>query len=375
MLLLPLLLFLAPIDTAKADADETSRIVLVVGAEGTAEFGEQFAHWAERWKQAATQGSTPLQILGRDVTQASETKSDTPADKQRLQSLLEAEKKNGERPLWLVFIGHGTFDGRSAKFNLRGPDLSADELAAWLKPFTRPLVIVNCTSSSGPFLSKLTGRGRIVITATRSGNELNYARFGDYFSAAIADPSADLDKDGQTSLLEAYLAASHRVEEFYQQEARLATEHALLDDNGDGLGTPAGWFEGIRATRRAKDGAELDGTRAHQIQLVPSARELAMPAELRKQRDELELAVEALRSKKATMNEEEYYTQLEPVLVQLAQLYQQAETRKESDKGTPPDTTPEKLDRANPAPSDDAKPPDNKAADQTTEPNKAQSAN
>src|SRR4029079_3123543 len=138
---------------------------------------------------------------------------------------------------------------------------------------------------------------------------------------------ADLDKDGQTSLLEAYLAASHRVEEFYKQEARLATEHALLDDNSDGLGTPAAWFEGTRATRRAKDGAPLDGARAHQMHLVRSARELAMSPEQRARRDELELAVEGIRDKKETMKEDEYYAQLESLLVQLAELYEKVESK------------------------------------------------
>ena len=114
---------------------------------------------------------------------------------------------------------------------------------------------------------------RIVVTATKSGNEMNFARFGQYLAEAIADPRADLDKDGQVSLLEAFLTASGRVEEYYRTHAQLATEHALLDDNGDRLGTPADWFRGVRATKRAKDGAQLDGLRAHQLHLIPSDRE------------------------------------------------------------------------------------------------------
>src|SRR5204863_7310884 len=57
----------------------------------------------------------------------------------------------------------------------------------------------------------------------------------------------DRDRDGQIRLLEASLMASHHTAEFYKAESRLATEHALLDDNGDGLGTPADWFRGVRA--------------------------------------------------------------------------------------------------------------------------------
>ena len=309
-----------------ADAPE---IILVVGAEGAPEFGQQFTAWTDRWSKAAAQASAEITIIGRDTT------SDDSEDKDTLRKLLESEAKTSTQPLWLILLGHGTFDGRQAKFNLRGPDISAEELAAWLKPHQRPLAIVNCTSSSGPFMNKLAGPGRVVITATRSGAELNFARFGDYFSTAIVDPAADLDKDDQTSLLEAYLAASHRVEEFYKQEARLATEHALLDDNGDGLGTPASWFDGIRATRRAKDGASLDGSHAHQVHLVLSAREQAMPADLRKRRDELELAIEAFRDKKAVLKEDEYYVKLETLLVELAELYEQAQHKAGKPTGPP----------------------------------------
>ena len=195
-----------------------------------------------------------------DESAAGETS--TISDRERLRDVLKSEASQSGQPLWVVLIGHGTFDGREAKLNLRGQDLTAEELAGWLKPIPRPLVVINCASSSGPFLKSLSGSGRVVITATRSGHEHNFARFGDYISASIADPAADLDKDGQTSLLEAYLAAAHRTEEFYKSDARLATEHALLDDNGDSLGTPADWFEGTRTTRRAKDGAALDGARA-----------------------------------------------------------------------------------------------------------------
>lgn len=290
-----------------ADPDRPT-IALVVGAEGAPEFGKQFNDWAGRWEQAAAQAGAKL------------VKSDS---RDALQTFLTNAAKQSDAPLWLVLIGHGTFDGREAKFNLQGPDLSDRDLAEWLKPITRPLAIINCSSASSPFINRLAAANRVVITATRSGHEHNFSRFGEFLSKSIADPAADLDKDGQTSLLEAYLAAVHRTEEFYKQEARLATEHALLDDNGDGLGTPADWFQGVRATKRAKDGAALDGARAHQWCLLLSQREQSMPPELRQQRDRLELAIEALRDKKASLKEPDYYVQLEPLLLELARLYQQ----------------------------------------------------
>jgi hypothetical protein len=244
------------------------------------------------------------------------------SDLDLLRQALSSEPQESPNELWLVLIGHGTFDGKQAKFNLRGPDLSATNLAEWLKPFRRRVAVINSASSSGPFLNTLSAPDRVILTATRSGYEQNYSRFGEYFAGAVADPKADLDKDGQTSLLEAFLTASRQVAEFYETEGRLATEHALLDDNGDGLGTPADWFRGIRAVKKASDGASLDGLRAHQFHLVRSEQEQKMPPAFRARRDELELAIAKLRETRDQTDETEYYHRLEAVLLELARLYE-----------------------------------------------------
>ncbi len=92
------------------------------------------------------------------------------------------------------------------------------ELAEWLAPLKRPVAILDCASASGPFLNRLSGENRVVVTATKSGNELNFARFGQYLAEAITNPRADLDKDGQVSLLEAFLTASKGVDEYYRNQ-------------------------------------------------------------------------------------------------------------------------------------------------------------
>ena len=226
-----------------------------------------------------------------------------------------------------MLIGHGTFDGKTARFNLRGDDISADEFAQWLAPVERPLAVINCASSSGPFLAALSGPKRAVVTAARSGHEVNFARFGEHLASSIGDLAADLDKDEQTSLLEAFLAASAKTREFYASEGRLATEHSLLDDNGDKLGTPGDWFQGNRAIKSAKDGATLDGPVAGQFVLVKSSREQQLPESVRVRRDELESQLAALRKRKSELAEAEYLKQLEPLLVELARLYESAERK------------------------------------------------
>lgn len=316
--LLLILSCFAQVTTAPAPVTDVPAIVVVVGAEGTPEYGRDFAKWADRWADAAKVRSAQFIQVGRD------TEDSQNDDKGKLKAAIEKLSKDQSAPLWIVLIGHGTHDGREAKFNLRGPDVSDAELTEWLKPFQRPLTIIDCSSSSAPFLAKLSARGRVIITATRAGSEVQFAHFGEYLSGAIADPMADLDKDGQTSLLEAFIAGSHRTAEFYKENSRLASEHALLDDNGDGLGVSADWFEGLRATRSARDGAPIDGARAHQWTLILSASEQAMPADLRAKRDQLELQIESLRGKKKSLPENEYYAQLEPILLELARLYEQA---------------------------------------------------
>lgn len=301
--------------SALSSAEDRTTVIVVVGAPGETEYGQRFSQWATNWVNAVCKAEGKAITIGLAVT-------NSVPDKEQLKQTLSAEPKAVTGDLWLVLIGHGTFDGQEAKFNLRGPDISATELAVWMQPFKRPLAVINCASASAPFLAKLSAPGRVIITSTRSGYEQNYARFGQYISEAIIDPKADLDKDGQTSLLEAFLMASRRVAEFYETEGRLASEHSLIDDNGDGLGTPADWFRGIRAVKKSKDNTAVDGLRAHQFHLLRSEMERKLPAEKRLRRDELEQAISALREQKGQLNEDEYYGELEKLLLEMAQLYQ-----------------------------------------------------
>ena len=296
-------------------------VVLVVGAAGEEVYEPIFAECAKLWREAALKGGAEVTVIGLEKVANAESDH----DKAKLQELTGNFKTTNSAPAWLVFIGHGTDNGKEAKFNLRGPDVSAQELAEWLKPSQRPLIIVNTASSSGAFIKPLSAPNRILVTATRSGGEINYAHFGEYMAQAIGSPEADLDKDEQTSLLEAFLMASRRVADFYKEEGRLATEHALIDDNGDGYGTPGDWFKGVRAVKKAEKGQGVDGRRAHQVHLISNASDQKLTPEQRAKRDEIELAISALRDRKEKMAKEEYYQELERLLLQMARLYQESE--------------------------------------------------
>jgi hypothetical protein len=315
--------FILALAGAEPAGTNRTTVLVVVGAAGEDEFGREFAGWAERWSEACRKADAEVVTVGLGTNHAV-----PPRD--HLEKALKEQPKDGQAELWLVLIGHGTFDGKEAKFNLRGLDVSATELAKWLEPFRRPLAVIDTTSASAPFLTRLSRPGRVVITATRSGSEQNFTRLGRYLSESVADLQADLDKDGQVSLLEAFLTASTRVAEFYEAEGRLATEHALLDDNGDGLGTPANWFRGVRAVKKAKDDASPDGLRAHQFHLIRSDADRQMPPQVRARRDALEMTIARLREAKNKMDEASYYRSLEALLLEMAHLYQEGEGRQPS---------------------------------------------
>ena len=304
-------------------AEETTsrtQVVVVVGAEGTPDFGEQFAAWADNWKTVAEKADADLSVIGQsdpgDVN-----------DREQLKTKIESLPADGARPVWMLFIGHGTFSRQAAKFNLRGPDVSAKDLADWIKPIRRPLVIVNCASSSSPFINKLSGPNRVIVTATKSGSQYNFSRFGKYFANAIASIESDLDHDDEVSVHEAFLRASSEVRDFYIAEASIATENALIDDNGDGRGTPAKMFRGVRAISKAKDGAKLDGAFAMRISLSPTGNRLKLTDDQIKQRDALEQELDSVRVKKDKMTEAEYDEAIEPIILKLAKIYQAAEQK------------------------------------------------
>ncbi len=295
-------------------ADERAAVIVAIGAPGDDAYKGVFERSSGHWKKASEAGDARCIEIGSDPNS---TDSLT-----RLRDALKAEAIESPAPLWVVLLGHGTFDGKEAKFNLRGDDLAVSDLAEWLRPFHRPVVVVCGFSASGAFLKPLTAPDRVIVCATKSGSENNFARFGGYFSESIADPAADLDKDGETSVLEAWLAAARRVADFYKNEGRLATEHSLIDDNGDGLGTPPDWFQGVRAVKRSKSNQAPDGLRAHQIHLVASTAERVLPPAVRAERDEMERELAKLRDAKAAMPEDEYFAKLEEIMLRIARLYQ-----------------------------------------------------
>ncbi len=218
--------------------------------------------------------------------------------------------------LVFVFIdGHGSFEDGVYKLNLVGPDPTAEELAATLYsiPASR-FIVVNATSASGASIPALSGKDRIVIAATKSGNERNQTHLGQFFVEALENNNADVDKSGRVSMLEAFTYAAQKVEELYVKERSLQTEHPVLDDNGD-------------SQAQAKPGPENgEGLLARTTYLDAGAPQMTEgkatqeQQELAREAETLEKQIEVLKYAKAGMKEDEYDKQLENLLLRLAQV-------------------------------------------------------
>ncbi|MEM6277891.1 MAG: hypothetical protein AAF733_00330 [Verrucomicrobiota bacterium] len=310
-----LLTLLAVLAMNVSGEEPSLRILAVVGAGGIGSYERAFEESAERWKEAAALGGAAFTWIGQ-----SEPDSEI-SDRDRFREAIETAT---EPELWIVLIGHGSFDSRTVKFNLKGPDFTDKELAEWVKSYPGQLAVINTASASGSFIRTLSAPDRVVITATKNEAEVFYTRFGNYFSQAIGGmKEADLDNDDQVSLLEGFLYASHETARFYEDAGRLATEHALLDDNGDTLGSRREWFDGTTAVKLAAKEAKPDGDIAVQWVLVKNQFERRLSPKQRIERDELERAVKELRRKRDSLDESDYYKELESLLLELARLYRE----------------------------------------------------
>jgi hypothetical protein len=213
--------------------------------------------------------------------------------------------------LFVLLIGHGTFDGTDAKFNLVGPDLESSEWSSLLKSLPGRVVLVNTASASFPFLERLSGPRRIVITATDSPAQRYDTVFPEYFIRAMTDPGADLDKNDRISIWEAFAAASASVRRHYQQRGQLSTEHALLDDNGDGVGN--------EVTTPGDDGSLA--SRTYLDESLPGAQPTdEVLLKLLQRKTTIEAEVEDLKIRRAFLSAAEYAKEFERLMIELAQV-------------------------------------------------------
>lgn len=303
---------------APCGAAQDTHVLFVAGLGGDARHTEAFHAWISRLADAAVEkygvSAGRIAYLGEspDMDPARISARST-AENIRATLASMASSMAPADQLVVFLAGHGTFRNGEARFNLPGPDLSPRDFAFLLEPFgNRPIAFVNTASASGPFLAALSGSNRIVVTATRSGRERNLTRFGLHFADAFAGEHADADQNGRVSMLEAFSYASREVEREYEADRQLLTEHAMLDDDGDGEGSrePGDGTDDGQLARRTFLGAETGARPA--IASSPALRALL------EEKAQIEAGIEALRAAKAQMPLRQYEDELEALLVQLA---------------------------------------------------------
>ena len=307
------LLFFQCAFVTPAVADERYALI-VSGASGGTVYAEQYAGWTT---ELATTLGERMNFEKRNVIVLSDSGSDTndasTATAINVRRAIGTVRQRMTRDdlLFIVLIGHGTFDGVDAKFNLVGPDLESAEWAALLDGLPGRLVLVNTAPASFPFLERLAGPRRIVITATDTVAQRFDTMFPAFFVKAFRDESRDIDKNGRISVWEAFVGASDAVRRYYQQQGQLATERPLLDDNGDGVGH--------EATSRGDDGSVA--SRTYLDTPVPGAAPTdEVLLQLLQRRAALEAEVEDLKIRKSFLAPLEYQKEFERLMIELARV-------------------------------------------------------
>jgi hypothetical protein len=294
-------------------ADRNKYALIISGASGDAAYAKQFAQWTTALREALV---GKFGFAGDRVKMLTEKPADSnaapaTADEVKRTFVSLRTELNSDNVLFVFLIGHGTFDGKEAKFNLVGPDLSAGDYNNLLSLLpTHRMIIFDMTSTSGEFIKPLSAKGRVIVTATRSGQETNATRFTEFLIAALGAADADTDQDGRISVLEAFTYANRLTADFYTRAGRLATEHALLEDNGDGVGhQKAEGGDGLLARATYVDSLSLEQAAAN-----------AATAKLLRERTRLEGEIAQLIARKRDLPESEYETGLEKLFIELAKV-------------------------------------------------------
>ena len=300
----PALLTFLTLALPSAATAQDVHLLVVTGVGGDEEHTAQFQKWAGAALDAAKKRGVldaNVQWLGEapDKDRRISARSSKDNVTKAFTDLAAKLKPNDE--LFVILIGHGSFDGKTGAFNLPGPDLTAPDYATLLGRFpTQKIVFVNTASSSGAFLQPLAGPARTIVTATRTGGERNETRFAEFFVQALDAEEADRDRNGRVSVQEAFDFATAKVKAAYEQGGHILTEHAALDDSSQGKLASAQYF----APERSRTAAAQN--------MDPALRALL------EQREALERQVSDLRLKKDSMDQAAYDAQLEKLVTELA---------------------------------------------------------
>ncbi len=287
--------------------------IIIHGLGGLPEYEENFVKWSEGLEEAFQQGPAAQvhRLDGRSLR-----RDDILTTFQDVTASLQPDSE-----VWLFLVGHANVNLSQYKFNIKGPDLTGDDVEGFLNGLgQRRAYLVAATSSSGGLAEQLGAPQRVVVTATRSAFERYPPLFLSFLLESIESAEADTDKDGKISLLESYLFSRNKVARWFADKGRIQVEHPLLDDQAK-----------VRLGEKKK-GEQAQQPEPSVVGLLASSAYLSTPPEkayrtlqareLAQQRIGVEREISSLKFQKAELPQEEYYKKLEALLIRLAQLNQ-----------------------------------------------------
>jgi hypothetical protein len=316
--ILPGLVLLAVVATP-AFAEGVRHAVIVQGASGEPQYADLHRKWVV---SLSTVLKDRLRLDPANITLLTEQGQppELRGTAENVRAVLGrlAKQTTAHDLVFIMLIGHGSGDASAAKFNLVGPDLSTEEWGALLKPIPARIAFVDSTSSSFPFVAAISGENRVVITATNSYAHRFHTMFPDAFIQALMAPDADADKNGRISMLEAFTHASRLVAQHYEQDGRMSTEKAVIEDTGDGKGRDA--------ATAGPDGV-IAGLTYLDVVAAPTAADPAT-RDLLVRQQALTEQIDDLRRRRASISSEEFEREFERLIVDLALVSREVRKKK-----------------------------------------------
>lgn len=278
-------------------ATAASHLVIVSGLGGEPRFQQSFDGEALAIFRAA-------ETLNADTTSLHLLTGEQ-ANRDHLLATLERLRLADDDQLQLHLIGHGSWDGMQYKFNLIGPDLTADDLASALNEVGGEQLVALMSSSSGAALEPLRAENRVVITATRSGLQKNLSLFSSFWAEGVSAELADLDKNETIDLEELYQFTQGKVTSHYEESGLIASEASVVE------------------------GENLDRFIVSRVGLLAGSSLDAETEALLAERDALESELDALASQRDSLSEAEYFEALQEIILQLGQIQNRIDMRLE----------------------------------------------
>lgn len=229
----------------------SKRALILCGLSGDAAHQKLFSETVVKLHAGLTKqlgfATSDVQVLFGDVPQEPDDeviKSAGRATREQLEKTVAAlrEKLQADDVLWVIVVGHSHYDGKHSWLNLPGPDIHQTDFAKLFADLSaREQVFFVTTPTSGYYIKPLAAKGRVVISATETDWETNETEFPHELARVLSSPPEakefDIDEDGAISLFDLYVTVARNLAQSYVDRELLATEHPLLDDNGDGRGT------------------------------------------------------------------------------------------------------------------------------------------